>query len=102
MPTSFTRCDPTARCRAGYAVPIAVRSRARGDRIGGVKLGVVTEAFGDRPLEAVLAWLADAAPAITDLELASGGYAATAHCDRQLLLRDAAARERWRQGIEER
>jgi sugar phosphate isomerase/epimerase len=67
-----------------------------------VKLGVVTEAFGDRPLEAVLAWLADAAPAITDLELASGGYPATAHCDRQLLLRDAAARERWRQGIEER
>jgi sugar phosphate isomerase/epimerase len=67
-----------------------------------VKLGVVTEAFGGRPLDAVLGWLADAAPAITDLELASGGYAPTTHCDRQLLLRNAAERERWRQGIEER
>jgi sugar phosphate isomerase/epimerase len=67
-----------------------------------VKLCVVTEAFGNRPLDAVLAWLSSALPAITDLELASGGYAPTTHCDRQLLLRDAAARERWRRGIEER
>ena len=74
----------------------------RGDLIGGVRLGVVTEAFGDRPLDAVLAWLTDAAPAITDLELVSGGYPATTHCDRTLLLRDADARERWRRGIEER
>jgi len=67
-----------------------------------VKLGVVTEAFGDRPLDAVLGWLTDAAPAITELELGSGGYAPTIHCDRQLLLRDAAERERWRQRIEAR
>ncbi len=60
------------------------------------------EAFGERPLDAVLAWLSDAAPAITDLELASGGYPPTTHCDRTLLLRDAAARGRWRRGIESR
>jgi sugar phosphate isomerase/epimerase len=67
-----------------------------------VRLGIVTEAFGNRPLDAVLGWLADAAPAITDLELGSGGYAPTTHCDRELVLHDAAKRERWRQGIEER
>jgi sugar phosphate isomerase/epimerase len=67
-----------------------------------VRLGIVTEAFGDRPLAAVLDWLAENAPAITDVELGSGGYAPTAHCDRQLLVRDAAQRERWRRGIEER
>ena len=59
------------------------------------------EAFGERPLDAVLAWLSDSAPAIVDLELASGGYAPTTHCDRALLLRDGSARERWRRSIEE-
>jgi sugar phosphate isomerase/epimerase len=67
-----------------------------------VKLGVVTEAFGNRPLEAVLAWLSDAVPTVTELELASGGYAPPTHCDRQLLLHDARERARWRRGIEER
>jgi sugar phosphate isomerase/epimerase len=67
-----------------------------------VKLGIVTEAFGERPLDAVLEWLADAAPAVTDLELGAGGYAPTTHCDRARLLRDARERERWRRGIVER
>ena len=67
-----------------------------------MRLGIVTEAFAERPLEAVLGWLADAAPTITDLELGSGGYAPTTHCDRRLFLRDPAAREQWRRGIEER
>jgi sugar phosphate isomerase/epimerase len=66
-----------------------------------VRLGVVTEAFADRSLEAVVRWLADAAPAVTDLELGSGGYAPTVHCDRQALLRDAAQRASWRRVIEE-
>jgi sugar phosphate isomerase/epimerase len=67
-----------------------------------VKVGVVTEAFGDLPLDEVLGRLSDAVPAITDLELATGGYAPQHHCDRQLLLRDPAERTRWRQGIEGR
>jgi sugar phosphate isomerase/epimerase len=67
-----------------------------------VRLGIVTEPFFDRPLEAVLDWLAEAAPAITDLELGSGGYAPTSHCDRPLLLRDRAGREQWRRLIDER
>lgn len=67
-----------------------------------MRLGVVTEAFGDRPLDAVVEWLAHAAPAITDLELGSGGYAPTVHCDRTLLLRDASERERRLRRLEER
>jgi sugar phosphate isomerase/epimerase len=67
-----------------------------------VRIGVVTECFGERPLDDVLAWLGEAAPAVTDLELASGGYPPTPHCDRALLLGDPGVRARWFRGIEER
>ena len=75
---------------------------SRGGRIRGVRLGVVTEPFGERPLEEVLAWLSNAAPTITDLELASGGYPPQVHCDRARLLRNAGERERWHLEIGER
>src|SRR5439155_20181802 len=55
-----------------------------------MRIGVVTEAFGERPLDSVLDWLTEAVPTVKDLELASGGYAPTPHCDREGLLRDAA------------
>ena len=67
-----------------------------------MRLGVVTEAFGERPLGAVLDWLTASAPGVTDLELASGGYPPTPHCRRSALLADPAARRQWQQGIEER
>src|SRR5438105_231080 len=59
------------------------------------RIGVVTEAFADRPLVQVMDWLAGHAPAVTALELGAGGYAPTPHCDLPRLLRDAAARRRW-------
>src|SRR4051812_31643256 len=94
MPTSLTRRPYRS---------LDKRSAARYARAEEtLRPGVVTEAFGDRPLEAVLDWLAEAVPVVTDLELGSGGYAPTTHCDRRLLLGDAAERERWRQGIEQR
>jgi sugar phosphate isomerase/epimerase len=67
-----------------------------------VRIGVVTESFGEQPLSDVLAFLSERAPLVGDLELASGGYAPTPHCDRSTLLHDAAARERWRRSIESR
>jgi sugar phosphate isomerase/epimerase len=67
-----------------------------------VRIGVVTECFGDRPLDDVVAWLTKAAPGVVDLELASGGYPPTPHCNRELLLRDADARVRWHRRIEGR
>jgi sugar phosphate isomerase/epimerase len=66
-----------------------------------MQIGVVTEAFGDAPLEDVLAALRDRAPSITGLEVASGGYAPTPHCDRSALLADDGARARWLRSIED-
>ena len=62
---------------------------------GGLRIGVVTEAFADRPLVDVMDWLVREAPAVTDLEVGAGGYAPTGHCDMQRLLKDAAARQAW-------
>ena len=62
---------------------------------GRPRLGVVTEAFADRPLVEVMDWLRTAAPAVTDLELGAGGYAQLTHCDTPRLLRDAHARRAW-------
>ncbi|HSP09373.1 MAG TPA: sugar phosphate isomerase/epimerase [Candidatus Dormibacteraeota bacterium] len=62
---------------------------------GGLRIGVVTEAFADRPLVAVMDWLVREAPLVTDLEVGAGGYAPTAHCDMPRLLEDAGARHAW-------
>lgn len=47
------------------------------------------------PLVEVMDWLLVAAPQVTDLEIGSGGYAPTTHCDLQVLLHDNDARRRW-------
>src|SRR5689334_13583315 len=67
-----------------------------------MRLGVVTEAFADRPLAALLDWLVTAAPAVTDLEIGTGGYAPSPHCDRAELLASEQARREWLAGIEGR
>lgn len=66
------------------------------------RLAVVAEAFPDRTLTELLDWLTAAAPEITALELGTGGYAPHPHCERTLLLQDAAARHHWREQIESR
>lgn len=70
--------------------------------IGAPRIGLVTEAFADRPLVEVMDWLAGACPSLTDLEIGTGGYAPTTHCDLARLLRDAAERERWHREITSR
>src|SRR6516165_8071551 len=60
-----------------------------------LRIGVVLEAFLDRPLEDVLPWLAQAAPEVTDVEVGAGGYAPHPHCDVAELLRSAPARTAW-------
>jgi sugar phosphate isomerase/epimerase len=67
-----------------------------------MRFGVVLEAFPNRTLDEVLGLLAAGAPQVTDLEVGVGGFAPAPHCDVGLLLRDAGARRRWWQGIEER
>src|SRR5258707_15409797 len=58
-------------------------------------IGVVTEAFANRSLTEVMDWLAREAPLVTELEIGTGGYAPTGHCDMPRLLRDAGARNAW-------
>ncbi|HET7337984.1 MAG TPA: sugar phosphate isomerase/epimerase [Candidatus Dormibacteraeota bacterium] len=65
-------------------------------------LGLVTEAFAHQSLVEVMEWLQGTSPSITDLEIGSGGYAPTTHCDLETLLRDASAREQWHDGITSR
>jgi sugar phosphate isomerase/epimerase len=60
-----------------------------------LRIGVVLEAFLDRPLEDVLPWLAQAAPEVTDIEVGAGGYAPHPHCDVAELLQSAQARTAW-------
>jgi sugar phosphate isomerase/epimerase len=59
------------------------------------RLGVVTEPLADRPLVEVMEWLVRDVPEVTDLEIGTGGYAPTNHCDVRPLLSDAAARKAW-------
>jgi sugar phosphate isomerase/epimerase len=59
------------------------------------RVGLVVEAFADRPLVDVMDWLVREVPEITDLEIGTGGYAPTGHCDMHVLLRDAAERRDW-------
>ncbi|MFZ0041152.1 MAG: sugar phosphate isomerase/epimerase [Solirubrobacteraceae bacterium] len=56
------------------------------------RIAVVAEAFLDRTLPELLAWLTEAAPEVSAVELGSGGYAPHPHCDRALLLRSQDAR----------
>lgn len=65
-------------------------------------IGLVTEAFANRPLVDVMNWLVREAPVVTDLEIGTGGYAPTGHCDMGRLLRDAAARKAWADEIDAR
>jgi hypothetical protein len=83
--------------------PGAVDSTRRNDPSPGEpRLALVTEAFLDRSLPELLDWRAQAAPAVTGLELGCGGFAPHPHLDRELLLADAGARMRWAADVSSR
>jgi sugar phosphate isomerase/epimerase len=65
-------------------------------------IGVVLEAFADKPLPEVLDWLIYAAPAVTQVEIGTGGYAPRTHCDLSTLLVNAGERQRWRDEMDSR
>jgi sugar phosphate isomerase/epimerase len=60
-----------------------------------LEIGVVLEAFLDWPLGRVLAWLREAAPEVTALEVGAGGYAPHPHCDVDELLASPQSRQAW-------
>ena len=69
---------------------------------GAPRIGLVTEAFADRALADVMGWIQKRCPSVIDLEIGTGGYAPTSHCDMVTMLRDAKARKRWLDAITSR
>ena len=63
-----------------------------------LKIALVTEPLADRPLPTVMDWLAAEVPEIAGLEIGTGAYAPTGHCDMPGLLADPAARRAWKNG----
>jgi sugar phosphate isomerase/epimerase len=76
--------------------------QAAGRRQPAPRIGMVTEAMADRSLVDVMDWLVREAPGITDLEIGTGAYAPTSHCDMSALLRDGDARRAWLAEVETR
>jgi sugar phosphate isomerase/epimerase len=73
--------------------------QADDEGLSNMRIGVVTEPFANRPLVEVMDWLKREVPAVTDLEIGTGGYAPTTHCDMRALLHDAGSRKDWLQEI---
>ncbi len=67
-----------------------------------LKIGLVTEPLTSRPLREVMDWVVAEVPEIIGLEIGTGAYAPTGHCDMPELLRNSAARETWKNEIETR
>jgi sugar phosphate isomerase/epimerase len=67
-----------------------------------IKIGLVTESFASRPLREVLDWVISKAPEISGLEIGTGAYAPSGHCDMPRLLEATAARSAWKGEIEAR
>src|SRR5215813_5212337 len=67
-----------------------------------LKIGMVTEALANKPLREVMDWVIAEAPEISGLEIGTGAYAPTGHCDMARLLKEAAARKAWKGEIETR
>ena len=64
-----------------------------------IKIGLVTEPLANKPLREVMDWAVAEAPEISGLEIGTGAYAPTSHCDMPGLLKDAAARRAWNNEI---
>lgn len=66
------------------------------------EIGMVTEAMVNKPLPEVMDWVVAAAPEITGLEIGTGAYAPTNHCDMPRLLKESGSRQAWKTEIEAR
>jgi sugar phosphate isomerase/epimerase len=68
----------------------------------GLRIGVFTDALAERPLDAVLDWLAAEVSTVREVEVGTGGYSPAPHCDREALLADGQARAAFVNTIESR
>ena len=60
-----------------------------------MRVGLFTDSLELLSLDEVLSWLEQEAPAIRDLEIGTGGYSPSPHCDLESLLSDESERTRW-------
>lgn len=67
-----------------------------------MRVGVFTDGLGHLALDEALDWLATELPEVKDLEIGTGGFSPTPHCDVDALLADAGAAHGWLEGIEGR
>src|SRR5439155_24678406 len=65
------------------------------------RVGVFTHGLADRSLPAALEWLARELPAVRDVEIGTGGYSPSPHCDLGRLTADTGAARAWLGEIEE-
>jgi sugar phosphate isomerase/epimerase len=65
-----------------------------------MRVGLFTDALGDRSLATALAWLAREVPEVRDVEIATGGYSSAPHCDLAALAASGEERRRWLATIE--
>ena len=67
-----------------------------------MRVGLFTDSLEHLSLDEVLAWLEHEVPSIRDLEIGTGGYSPTPHCDLEGLLADESERTRWLHGLTRR
>lgn len=61
-----------------------------------------TDGLGHLSLDGALDWLASELPDVKDLEIGTGGFSPSPHCDASALLSDLGAARAWAAGIEDR
>jgi sugar phosphate isomerase/epimerase len=66
------------------------------------EIGLVTEPLASKPLPEIMDWIVAEVPEITGLEIGTGAYAPTSHCDLPRLLKEPGARRAWKREIEAR
>jgi sugar phosphate isomerase/epimerase len=67
-----------------------------------MRIGLFTDGLAHLSLDDALEWLAAELPHVRDLEIGTGGFSPTPHCDLQAMLADGGARRAWLDGIESR
>lgn len=67
-----------------------------------MRVGVFTDGLGHLSLDGALDWLASELPDVKDLEIGTGGFSPSPHCNASALLSDLGAARAWAAGIEDR
>lgn len=60
-----------------------------------MRVGLFTDSLPHLSLDELVSWLERELPDVRDLEIGTGGYSPTPHCDLETLLADEAKRARW-------